>query len=146
MRELDLHCKIDENVFSWAMFFSRLLVSVILLYVVGGCLLYYRDFLYNVAALGWPLPIPLGLSLLAGQVLLALFFLLGWFTRLVAGLNVLTFTAVGVIFFAADINRIFIALVLFLIVAVLPVVLLGPGKISLDYKHALYRAARNFRG
>lgn len=146
MLTLDLHCKIDEDVFSWTMFLTRLLIGGILLYVAAGGLLYYREFLYNAAALGWPLPVQVGISLLLVQVLLALMLMLGWFTRLVSGFCVLCMGAVGFIFFATDLNRIFLALMGLLITALLPSVLLGPGKISLDYKQASRHASQVIRG
>ncbi|MBR4355567.1 MAG: hypothetical protein IKP96_03235 [Elusimicrobiaceae bacterium] len=146
MRELDLHCNINETVFSWTLFLTRFVVGSVLLYITIGGFLYYREFLYNAAALGFPMPVPLGLSLLGGQALFALFLMLGWLTRFVSTMSVLGMGAVGVIFFAGDFNRIFIALLAFLITALLPSVLLGPGKISLDYTHAVRRANNAFRG
>lgn len=146
MQEIDLHCKIDEDVFSWTVFLTRSLVALVMLYVAVGGLLYYREFLYNAAVLGWPMPVTVGITVLVVQIFLAGMLLLGWFTRLVCGLSVLEMIAVGAIFFAGEINRIFIALILLLITALLPSALLGPGKISLDYKHALGRANKTFRG
>ncbi len=146
MLELDLHCKINEELFSWVIFVIRLLVAGVLTYIAVGSLLYYRDFLYNAAALGYPMPVVVGLCLLAGQLLLALLLVLGWCTRLVAGLCVLCSAAAGIAFFAGDINKIYVALLVLLITALLAPALLGPGKISLDYKQALRRATKEFRG
>ena len=142
MAQLDLHCQIDEKVFSWTLFLTRFLVGSVLVYTVIGCLLYYREFLYNAAALGVPMPVAVGVGLLVVQLLFALMLLLGWFTRLVSGLSVLGMAAIGFIFFAGGLNRIYAALVILLITALLPSVLLGPGKISLDYKHAVRRASK----
>lgn len=146
MQQIDLHCQIDEEVFSWVMFLVRLLAGSVLIYVAIGSLLYSREFLYNAMALGLPMPMPVGLSLLGGLLALALLLILGWFTRLVCALSALCMTAVGFIFFAAELNKIYVALVLLLVTALLTPALLGPGKISLDYKHALRRANRMFRG
>ncbi len=140
MQQMDLHCKIDEDVFSWTVFITRALVGLVLLYVAVGGLLYYREFLYNAALLGLPMPVAGGISLLIVQILLAFMLLLGWFTRLVSALGVLCMGAIGIIFFAGEINHIFVALMLLLITALLPSALLGPGKISLDYKHAIRRS------
>ena len=142
MAQLDLHCQIDEKVFSWTLFLTRFLVGSVLVYTVIGCLLYYREFLYNAAALGVPMPVAVGVGLLVVQLLFALMLLLGWFTRLVSGLSVLGMAAIGFIFFAGGLNRIYAVLVILLITALLPSVLLGPGKISLDYKHAVRRASK----
>jgi len=142
MAQLDLHCQIDEKVFSWTLFLTRFLVGSVLVYTVIGCLLYYREFLYNAAALGVPMPVAVGVGLLVVQLVWALMLLLGWFTRLVSGLSVLCMAAIGFIFFSGEINRIYAALVILLITALLPSVLLGPGKISLDYKHAVRRARK----
>ncbi|MBR4681767.1 MAG: hypothetical protein IKP06_00450 [Elusimicrobiaceae bacterium] len=146
MVEIDLHCKIDEEVFSWVIFLVRLLVGGALLYVAAGSLLYSREFLYNATALGWPMPVPVGLSLLVVQTGLALLIILGWFTRLSCALSVICAAVSGIVFFAADLNKIYIALVLLLITSLLTPALLGPGKISLDYKHAVRRANKQFRG
>lgn len=146
MRELDLHCNIDENLFSLTVFLTRLLSGLTLIYVAVGCLLFYREFLYNAAALGLPLPVPLGITLLVAELFLALLLILGWFTRVAAAGSVLVTLAAGVVFFAADINKIYVALILLLITALLPGLILGPGKISLDYKHAVRRAQKTFRG
>ena len=146
MKELDLHCTIDEDAFSWAVFLTRAMVGLVLLYVSVGCLLYYREFLYNATLLGLPMPVTGGVSLLVVQIVFSFMLLLGLFTRLVSGLSVLCMCATGVIFFAGEINRIFVALILLLITALLPSALLGPGKISLDYKYAARRIKKTFRG
>lgn len=146
MRELDLHCNIDENLFSLTLFLTRLLSGLALLYITAGCLLFYREFLYNAAALGFPVPVPFGIGLLVAELFLALLLILGWFTRASAAVSVVCALTAGVIFFAADINKIYAALALLLITALLPAVMLGPGKISLDYKHAVRRAQKTFRG
>lgn len=146
MRELNLHCNIDENLFSLTIFLTRLLSGLTLLYIAVGGLLFYREFLYNAAALGFPLPVAVGVSVLVAELFLALLLILGWFTRFSAGASVLCTLAVGVIFFAADINKIYVALVLLLITALLPSLILGPGKISLDFKHAVRRTQKMFRG
>lgn len=146
MRELNMHCNIDENLFSLTIFLTRLLSGLTLLYIAVGGLLFYREFLYNAAALGFPFPVAVGVSVLVAQLFLALLLILGWFTRFSAGASVLGTLALGVIFFAADINKIYVALVLLLITALFPALILGPGKISLDFKHAVRRTQKMFRG
>ena len=145
MQQETLQCNINQTVFSWTLFMTRFLVAIVLGYVAAGCLLYYREFLYNAVVLGWHLPVQAAVALALVQVLLALMLMLGWFTRWVAVLSVLCAGAVGVLFFAGDFNRIYVALVGLVITALLPSVLLGPGKISLDYQHAVRRAAKIFR-
>lgn len=146
MRNLNLHCNIDENMFSLAVFLTRLLTGLALLYITAGCLLFYREFLYNATAIGLPVPVALGIGVLVAELFLALLLILGWFTRVAAALSVLCTLGAGVIFFAADVNKIYVALAVLLITALLPAALLGPGKISLDYKHAVRRAQKEFRG
>lgn len=145
MNKLDLHCNIDEDVFSLTVFLTRLLAGGTLLYVTAGCLLFYREFLYNAAALGLPLPVPLGLTVLVAELFLALLLVLGWFTRPAAWGSVLCTLAAGYVFFAGNLNKIYVALLILLATALLPAALLGPGKISLDYKHAVRRAKQTFR-
>jgi uncharacterized membrane protein YphA (DoxX/SURF4 family) len=146
MTSFDFHCQIDEDMFSLAIFLTRLISGAVLLYVAAGSLLYYRDFLYNAAALGWPMPVAVGITLSVSLLFLGFLLILGWFTRLAAGLSVLVTAAAGVLFFAGNFNKIYVALLALLIAALLPATLLGPGKISLDYNHALRRAKKEFRG
>lgn len=146
MQHLDLHCQIDEDVFSWVIFLVRLIVGLVLIYVAVGSLLYSREFLYNATALGFPMPVPVGLTLLGGVLALALLLVLGWFTRFVCALSALFMAIIGIIFFAAELNKIYFALMILLVTALLTPALLGPGKISLDYKHAVRRANKMFRG
>ena len=145
MPQMSVHCTINEDIFSVTVFLTRFLVSLVLIYVAAGGLLYFREFLFNAAAIGWPMPITLGISLLVIQLALALLLMLGWFTRLVSGLSIFCMGAVGVVFFASDLNKLYVALMILLITALLPSFFLTPGKISLDYTHA-FRRAKNFRG
>ena len=141
----ELHCKIDEKMFSVTMFFSRLIASGVILYHAIGCFLYYREFLYNAAALGVPYPVATGISVLVLEIIAALMLMLGWFTRLSALLCVLVTGGVGWIFFASELNKIYVVLIVLLIATLLPSVCLGPGRISLDFKHAQKRAQNIFR-
>lgn len=142
----NLRCNIDEDVFSLTVFITRLLTGGVLLYVSVGCLLFYREFLYNATAIGLPLPVPAGLTVAVAELFLGLLLILGWFTRPAAALSFIITAVLGVIFFAADINKLYVALLVLLAAALLPAALLGPGKISLDYKHALRRAQKTYRG
>ncbi len=142
----NLRCNIDEDVFSLTVFITRLLTGGVLLYVSVGCLLFYREFLYNATAIGLPLPVPAGLTVAVAELFLGLLLILGWFTRPAAALAFIITAVLGVIFFAADINKLYVALLVLLAAALLPAAMLGPGKISLDYKHALRRAQKTYRG
>ena len=145
MDSRQLHCKIDERMFSVTMFVTRLLAGGALLYNAIGCFLYYREFLYNAAALGVPAPVATGISILVVQIVGALLLILGWFTRWVSLLCVLVTAGAGWIFFASEFNKIYVMLIVLLITALLPSVCLGPGRISLDFKHAQKRAQNIFR-
>jgi uncharacterized membrane protein YphA (DoxX/SURF4 family) len=140
-----LHCKIDERAFSVTMFFCRLIAGAVLLYQTIGCFLYYREFLYNATALGVPYPVVTGISVLVLEITCALMVILGWFTRLSSLLCVIVTAAVGWIFFASELNKIYVVLIVLLISTLLPSVCLGPGRISLDFKHAQKRAQQIFR-
>ena len=142
----NLRCNIDEDVFSLTVFITRLLTGGVLLYVSVGCLLFYREFLYNATAIGLPLPVPAGLTVAVAELFLGLLLILGWFTPPAAALSFIITAVLGVIFFAADINKLYVALLVLLAAALLPAAMLGPGKISLDYKHALRRAQKTYRG
>ena len=144
MQTPQVHCNMNEETFSYAIFFTRLLTGLVLLYIGIGCLLYYREFLFNAAILGCPLPLAIGGVI--GEMFLAFLLLLGWFTRWAAGLSVLGKGIIGFVFFASNFNKVYVALLLLLIAALLPVALLGPGRISLDFAHARRRVEKQFRG
>ena len=144
MTRTEVHCNFDEKFFSWTVFLTRFLVAGSLLYTSIGCLLYYREFLYNALAIG--LPMKVGIGLVVTELILALFLLLGWFTRWVAGLLLVCTGFLGVVFFASDFNKLYVALLVLLFAALLPSALLGPGRISLDFLHACRCAQKQFRG
>ena len=144
MQSPQVHCNINENMFSYAMFLTRLLTGGVLLYQSVGCLLYYREFLFNAAALGCPLALALGVVI--GELFLALLLLLGWFTRWAAGVSVLGMGGMGFVFFASNFNKVYVALLILQVAALLPAFLLGPGRISLDFNHARRRVEKQFRG
>ena len=139
-----VHCKIDEKMFSLAIFFTRLLTGLVMLYTSVGCLLYYREFLTNAAALG--MEAPLGIALVIAELFLALLLLLGWGTRWAAGFSILCTGALGIVFFASNFNKVYVALLVLLIAALLPAALLGPGRISIDFAHARRQVEKEFRG
>ena len=144
MTKPEVHCKLDEKMFSLTVFLTRLLVGLILLYISVGCLLYYREFLYNAAAIG--LSVWAGIAIVVAEMFLALLLLLGWFTRWAAGAALLCTACLGFVFFASDFNKLYVALLVLLITALLPPALLGPGRISLDFSHARRQAEKQFRG
>lgn len=139
-----VHCNIDETVFSWTVFLTRFLAAGTILYTCVGCLLYYREFLYNTAALG--LPISVGIGVVIAEMILSLLLLLGWFTRWVSGLLLVGTGFLGIVFFASNFNKLYVALLVLLMTSLLPAVLLGPGRISLDFVHARRRVEKEFRG
>ena len=146
MTPAKLHCNISEKTFSWMVFLTRFITAIVLLYIAVGCLLFYRDFLYNTAVLGVPLPVGVGLGMLIVQLFLSLLLVLGLFCRFAAGASVICLSAVGFVFFGADLNKIYVALILLLITALLPTFLMGPGRYSLDFNRARRRVEREFRG
>jgi len=141
----ELHCKIDERTFSLTVFMTRLLAGAVLLYHAAGGLLYYREFLANAAILGVPSPVATGISVLVLEIIAAMLLILGWFTRWTSLFCVLICAGVGWIFFASEFNKSYVMLVVLLIATLLPSVCLGPGRISLDFKHAQKRAQNIFR-
>ncbi len=144
MQTPQVHCNIDEKIVSYTLFATRLLAGSTLLYVCVGCLLYYREFLSNAVVIGFPVPLALGVVIV--QLFWAFLLILGWFTRWVAGLSVLCMGGLGVVFFASNFNKVYVALLILLIAALLPAFLLGPGRLSLDFIHARRRVEKQFRG
>ena len=144
MQTPQVHCNINEKAFSWTVFLTRLLAGGTLLYLSAGCLLFYREFLANAAAAGWPAE--LGLAVVAAQLVLALLLILGWLTRWAAGSAVVCTALWGVLFFASNFNKVYVALLILLVAALLPAALLGPGRMSVDFFHARRRVEKQFRG
>ena len=141
----EVHCNISEKAFSWTIFITRSLAALVILYFSVGCLLHYREFLYNAAAIGLPMPVPLGIGLLVAELFLALLLILGCFTRWAAALSVLCTAVTAVVFFASNFNKLYVALLVLLIAALLPAALLGPGRISVDFNSARRRLEKQFR-
>ena len=139
-----VHCNIDEKMFSRAIFLTRFLTGGVLLYLSVGCLLFYRTFLTNALALGVSIPVAMGVVI--ANLFLALLLWLGWLTRWAAGLSVLCTGILGFVFFASNFNKVYIGLLILLIAALLPIALLGPGRISLDFANARRRVEKEFRG
>lgn len=146
MGRFDLHCNIDEKTFSWAIFLSRLITGGSLLYITMGCLFFHREFFFNLIALRVPVSVPMGFTLVVLELFAALFLVLGWFTRIAAAVSFFCTVLCGVVFFAGDFNKIFVALCLFLLSPLITILLLGPGRISLDFSHAQRKTRRFFRG
>lgn len=144
MQTPQVHCNIDEKMFSYTVFLTRLLAGTVLLYVSIGCLLYYRKFLFNAAAVG--LPVGLGIGMVVVELFAGLLLLLGWFTRFAASVAVLCTGILGFVFFASDFNKVYVALLILLVAALLPAALMGPGRLSLDFIHARRRVEKEFRG
>ena len=144
MNTPQVHCNINEKAFSRTIFFTRLLVGLVLLYVSVGCLLFYREFLVNAAGMG--ISSTLAMGAVIAELFLALLRILGWYTRWAAGIAVLCTGILGVVFFASNFNKVYIALLILLIAALLPAALLGPGRISIDFARARSRVENEFRG
>ena len=68
-----LHCNIDEKAFSKAMFLCRFFTGLAMVYLALGSLLYWREFLVNTAALGFPFAVPLAFFMAAAELFLGLF-------------------------------------------------------------------------
>ncbi len=142
----NLHCKIDEKAFSKAMFLCRFFTGISLIYLALGSLFYWREFLVNTAALGLPFAVPTAFVLVAAELFVGLFLLLGWRTRINALLALPLALICAIIFFMGDHNKVFVALCLLLLAPLSTLLLLGPGVISLDYKRSQRAARRFFRG
>ena len=139
-----VHCNINEKMFSATLFLTRLFTGITLLYFTVGCCLFYREFLFNAVALG--ISIAWAMGGIVTLMLCALLLMLGWFTRWAAGVAVVVTGFSAFVFFASDFNKLYVVLLVLLITALLPATLLGPGRISLDFKHAQRRVEEEFRG
>jgi len=141
-----LHCKIDEAVFSRALFLCRLFTGSALLYVAMGSLLYWREFLVNTALWGFPSAVSVSFGLSGTQLLLGLLLMLGWHARIAACLAFPISLLCAAVFFLGQFNNIAVAWCLLLGACLSVIALLGPGTISLDYKRSQQAANRFLRG
>lgn len=146
MNKVTLHCNIDERIFSVAMFLCRFIVGLVLIYITLGNLFYWRDFIYNVASLHVPFSVGIGFGLIVAELFLSLFLILGWFTKKVAFALGLVSLSCAFVFFGGDLNKIFVALCLLLTAPLSVLVLLGPGRLSMDFSSAVKKSNKNFRG
>ena len=146
MPGVKLHCNIDEKAFSKAMFCCRLFVGAAMIYLALGSLFYWREFLVNANALGFPFVVPLSFMLTVAELFLGLFLWMGWHTRVNALLSLLLSIICMIVFFTGGYNKVFVAMCLLQISALCPLCFLGPGAISLDFKRSQRRARRFFRG
>ena len=143
---LDLHCKINEKAFSCALFLCRLFTASALIYLALGSILYWREFLVNTAMLGFPHAVAVSFSLSGIELLIGLFLLLGWRTRLCAFIAWIIGLICAVVFFLGQLNNIFVAWCLLLCAQLSVLVCLGAGAISLDYKRSQRAVQKILRG
>ena len=141
-----LHCKIDEKAFSKAMFLCRFFTGSALIYMAVGSLLYWREFLFNAAFWGFPYTVGVAFGLLGLQLFLGLFLLLGWYTRVCALFAFLMALTGALIFFAGNLNHVFVAWCLLLAAPLGVLMGLGPGIFSLDFRRSQRAARQIFRG
>ncbi|MGB2578285.1 putative oxidoreductase [Elusimicrobium simillimum] len=136
--QTECRCVVDETMFSIAMLISRLLVSGAVLYFVIGIMLNFRTLAHNYAALtGFAVPsgVVIVLCLLALCACFAL--LLGYRTR-AAAIGVIVFNIINGFFFnAGHTNMVFLFFILLSLAPLITVILLGPGKYSLDFRKAV---------
>ena len=142
----DMHCNINEKAFSWALFICRFFTATALIYLALGCLLYWREFLVNTAALGIPYAVPVSLGLSIIELLIGLFLLLGWHTRIAALIAWPLSLVCVVVFFMGQFNNVFVALCLLLCAPLGVLILLGSGAISLDYRRSQRAIQKFLRG
>ncbi|GHT42265.1 hypothetical protein FACS189437_10100 [Bacteroidia bacterium] len=130
-------CAVDETAFSVSVLISRLLCSAAAVYFVFGILLNFRS-TAEIVMLKFNVNIPSGL--IVAQCMLgvaaAFAFLLGYRSRIMAFALMLFCLSNGFIFFGADVNNFFVFFILVTLSGLTPVVILGPGRYSLDFKKA----------
>lgn len=143
---IKLHCKINEKAFSNALFLCRLFTGGALIYLALGSLLYWREFMVNTAALGFPFAVPLSFGLAGAELFIGLFLLLGWYSRFFALVALPVTLICAAVFFAGQYNNVFVALCVLLCAPLSTLLLLGSGAISLDYKRSQRQAQEFFRG
>ena len=130
-------CNVDETAFSAAMLVSRFLCAAAAVYFVFGILLNFRS-AAEMIILKYNTAIPSGWivaeCMLGAAAAFAL--LLGYRAKLMAVCLMVFWAANGFIFYGADVNNFFVFFVLVALSGLTPVMLLGPGKYSIDFKKA----------
>ena len=142
----NLHCKIDEKAFSRALFMCRFFTGIALIYMALGSLLYWREFLVNTAALSIPFSVWASFGLAGLELFAGLFLLLGYYTRLCAGIALPICLVCACIFFAGNYNHVFVAWCLLLCAPLGVLMWLGSGIFSLDFKRSQRAACQFLRG
>ena len=124
----------------------RLLTGGCLVYLALGSLLYWREFMVNVAAFNIPSAAVVALGLATAELFIGLFLLLGWYTRIWAAIGLILSLVCTIIFFAGQYNAVFVAMCLLLCASLSVLLWLGAGSISLDYKRSQRKLLKFLRG
>ena len=130
-------CAVDEKTFSAAMLATRFLCAAAAVYFTFGILLNFRS-AAEIVMLKSNINIPAGIIVAECMLGLAasLALLLGWRARFMAVCLMVFCLLNGFIFYGADVNNFFVFFILLTLAGLTPVVMLGPGKYSLDFKKA----------
>ena len=129
----------NERRFSSAMFFCRIMSCLAFVYFFLAVFFQLRAFTENLNALSgkWPFNVHASFAFCLLGSFASLGLLMGYRTRLSAGL-LLILTAGGFFVFEGNsFDKTYIAFMLFALAAAAPVISMGPGAISLDYKRAV---------
>lgn len=129
----------NERNFSSAMFFCRIVICAAFIYIFLGIFLHLRSFAENVAVFSGlaSLSVYAAFAFCALGLFSSAGILLGYRTRLNAWL-LLIMMAIGFFVFEANsFDKLYFAFMLLCLSALAPLIVMGPGAISLDYKRAM---------
>lgn len=139
-----IKCIIDDGKFSWAMLFTRLIVCCAALYFISGLLLNFRavtDSTSLLLTLSVHPAFVVAFCLIGIAACISIFFGIG--TKWGALFLIVFNLTGGFVFTGSETNKIFIYFVMLSIASLLPLLMLGPGRYSLDFKKVM-QESENF--
>ena len=120
------------------MFLCRLFAAAAFAYAFLGIFFHLRSFANNAQALGMSAySVYISLAFCVFGFLLCCSLVLGYRTRVSSGLLFLSCALAMFVFRGNSFDRMYFSFIIFSAAGVMPIMLLGPGTISLDYKRAV---------
>ncbi|WP_424245368.1 putative membrane protein YphA (DoxX/SURF4 family) [Elusimicrobium posterum] len=134
-------CVIDERKFSWSMLALRLITSAATIYFMAGILLNFRAFTDSTSfMLRTTIPSAVIVAVCIMGLAACFCLIFGYRTKLTAFFLMLLNMAAGIIFTGEYTNKIFLFFVLLSIASILPLILMGAGRFSMDFRSVVAKS------
>jgi len=131
-------CVVNETLFSLTMLLTRVLCAAAVMYFLTGIALNFRAVAQNtIIVINHNLPSVLVIAVCLLGVSACIALLSGYYTRVTAASLIIFNIINGYIFGGGQGNMIFLFFVILSIAALLPLIILGGGKYSMDFRRAV---------